>query len=287
MTFRNSILVSALLCFAAAPTLATDVVKTEKSGVQSELQMQREQQRTLVHKMMGHINLAALSLDMQLPDAARDHLDRAASLVSQLEAMAPEFTSDSQLTYGKLSYDLVDEVRDYYIPIVDDIFLLSDYEPTFHAWRDRVDVAEVDAGTVLVTVRADLREIDKALGEARTKLDAKEYGAAAEALSRIYRGSIVDEVAITDPLWAVHDNLALAQNLIREERYDSARFALEHARSELGKLKKEQPAETERIQKLDASVVKVEGELAQKDPSFTQRAKASVASMMTTVRSWF
>jgi hypothetical protein len=281
---------TAILCFAAAPALATGTPKAGKSqapDLQKKLDLQRDQQQTLVHKMMGHINLAALSLDMKMSDAARDHLDRATALVAQLEETAPEVDSDTQLKYGKLSYNVVDEVKDYYVPIVDDIFLLSDYAPTFHAWQDRVDIDEVDAGTVLVTVRADLREIGKALGEAKQKLDAKQYDAAAGALSDIYRDSIVEEVAIDDPLWAVHDNLALAQNLINEDQYDSARFALDHARSQLEQLKKDRPAEAERIQTLDASVVKVENELSRKDPGLTQRAKSSIASMMATVRSWF
>jgi hypothetical protein len=287
MSIRHPILAFALLCLVAAPAFATEAPKSSDAHAQTKLEMQREQQRTLVHKMMGHINLAALSLDMKLPDAARDHLDRATSLAAQLEATAPEVKSDTQLKYGKLSYDVVDHEKDYYVPIVDDIFLLSDYDTTFDARRSRMDVSEVDAGTVLVTVRADLREIRSALRAARKELDAKEYAAASDSLTGIYRDSIVDEVAITDPLWAVHDNLALAQNLIREQQFDSARFALEHARKELGKLKKARPSDTQRIQKLDASVVEVEHELEKKDPSLTERAKDTVASMMTTVRSWF
>jgi hypothetical protein len=287
MKFRNSILVIALLCLATAPALAAESPKAKQPDVQGQLTAQREQERTLVHKMMGDINLAALSLDMELPVAARDHLDRASSLVAQLERMAPELDSETRLKYGKLSYDVVDEAKDYYVPIVDDVLLVSDYEPTFHAWRDRVDISEVDAGAVLVTVRADLRKIEAALGEAREKLDARQYAAAAGALNDIYKASIVEEVVITDPLWAVHDNLALAQNLIREEQFDSARFALEHARSELAKLKKEEPADAGRIEKLDASVVEVEQQLAKNDPTLTQRARNSIASMMSTVRSWF
>jgi hypothetical protein len=286
MTVRISLLV-ALLCVAGHPVVAAGAQESKEPGFQKQLEAQREQERTLVHKMMGHINLAAVALDTSLPDAAREHLERASALAAQIDEVAPQLQSKTQFKYGKVSYEFEDHAKNYYVPIIDDLFLLSDYKSTFHAWKSRTDIDETDAGVVLVTVRADIREIEKGLQEAEKKLDAKEFAAAGEALNDIYEDAIVDETEITDPLWAVHDNLALAQNLLREENYDSARFALRHARKELGKLKKERPADTESIQKLDASIAKVEGELEQKDPSLTQRIDRTVASWMTTVRSWF
>jgi hypothetical protein len=287
MTFRGLNLLVMVLCLAGQPVLAAEAPASGAKGLQKQVEAQREQQRTLVHKMMGHVNLAALALDTELPDAARDHLERASALVAQLEEMAPQLSSETQFKYGKVSYDFENEAKNYYVPIVDDVFLLSDYRSTFHVWESRPDIEETDAGMVLVTVRADLREIRKALRAAEKKLDAKEFAAAGKALSEIYQDAIVNEVAITDPLWAVYDNLALAQNLIREGNYDSARFALKHARTELGKLKKQRPDDTESIQKLDASVAKAEDELERKDPGLTGSIESSVASWMTTVRSWF
>lgn len=287
MASRGLSLLVALLCLGGPPALAAASSESHQEGIQKQFDSQREQERTLVHKMMGHVNLAALALDTRLPDAARDHLERASALASQLEEMAPQVQSKTQFKYGKVSYDVENEARNFYVPIVDDVFLLSDYKSTFHVWESRPDIQETDAGMVLVTVRADLREVKKALQEAEKKIDAKEFAAAEMALTDIYRDSIVDEVAITDPLWAVYDNLALAQNLVREDQYDSARFALEHARADLGKLKKERPEAIESIQKLDASVAEVERELERKDPGLTERLEGSVASWMTTVRSWF
>lgn len=287
MRLRNLGLLLAVLCVAAQPAAAAETSKPNGTELQKKIDAQREGQLTLVHKMMGHISLAAVALDTQLPDAARDHLERASALVAQLEGIAPQVHSKTQFKYGKVSYNFEDHAKDYYVPIVDDMFLLSDYKSTFHVWKSRNDIKETDAGMVLVTVHADLRKIEKALQEAEKKIDAKEFTAAGEALNDIYKDAIVDEVEVTDPLWAVHDNLALAQNLIREEHYDAARFALKHARTHLKKLKKQRPDETESIQELDASIAKVEGELKQKDPTLTQSIETSVASWMTTVRSWF
>jgi hypothetical protein len=287
MRLRTLSSVVAFLCIAAQPVLAATPSETKGEEIQKKLQEQREQDRMLVHKMMGQINLAAVALDTKLPEAARANLDRASALAAQLEGTAPEVQSKTQLKYGKVSYNFENQAKNYYVPIVDDLFLLSDYKSTFHAWKSRSDIDETDAGVVLVTVSADLREIQKALDDAKTKLDAKEFAAAGAALNSIYADAIVDEVAVTDPLWAVHDNLALAQNLIREEHYKAARFALQHARKELAKLEKQRPEDTGSIQQLDASIAKVEGELRQKDPSLTQRIDGTVASWMTTVRSWF
>ncbi|MCB9724280.1 MAG: YfdX family protein [Spirochaetaceae bacterium] len=287
MRIRIATLLVALLSLCG-PALAADAPSADP-GSHQPMQSQRDEQQLLVHKMMGDINLAAVALDLRLPIAAREHLDRASALAAELQGMLPRIDTRTQFKYGKLSYDVEEQAKDYYVPVVDDLFLLSDYESTFHAWKSREDIQETNAGIVLVTVRADVREIQAALDEARAKLEAKEFATAGAMLNDIYTHAIVDEVEITDPLWAVHDNLALARNLIREERFDSARFALEHARKELAKVKSEdhEAAAPASVRQLDASIAKVENELRAKDPTLTQRMDRTVSSWMSTVRSWF
>lgn len=274
---------------AAAEHPMGSAAKPAPAPSQKEIAAQRAEMQTLAHKMMGHITLAAVALDLGLTEEARTHVETADGLAAQLAREAPGLRTETQLDYGKISYAVGGRSKDYYVPIMDDLFLLSDYDTTFHVWKDRTDVEETDAGVGRITIDADVREVQKALGRARAQIDAGQSAAAADSLAGIFRDAVVEETVIGEPLWAVHDNLALARNLVREGQYGAARYALGHARKSLALLEK-QPASDQAsasFEKMDHEIGVLEGELASKDPSLAARADARLYTWMNTVRSWF
>lgn len=249
---------------------------------------QRAELALLAHKMMGHVNLAALALDSQLPDAAVDHIATARKLARQLERELPRIKSDTTLEYGKLSYSVEDEQKDYYVPILDDVFLLSDYHQTYRAFRES-DLEESDAGVVRVTLRGDLREVEKALDSASKALAAKRSGEAANDLRAAFKSALVDEEVVTDPTWAVYDNLALARNMIGERHYHGARLVLDHAQKRLTELEKTHAGESEKAEFRDmhTEIESLSRRLETEDPSLLQSADQLVHGWMTKVRGWF
>jgi hypothetical protein len=193
-----------------------------------------------------------------------------------------------EFKYGKVSYTADDQSKDYYVPVVDDLFLLSDYKTAFHLWKDNPDIEETDAGVVWLGLSVDIRQVEKGLEAAESKIEAKEYEGASQALAQIFKDSIVDEVVLTDPIWAVHDDLAFAKSLIEEGHYDAARHALQTARGSLGKLEKQSKAEkqTASFQEMSDQIAKLEHELEQKDPSMSEQMKTKLSGWMNTVDSW-
>jgi uncharacterized FlaG/YvyC family protein len=274
---------------AAQPAFAKEGTESREEQLQAKLTAQREATRALAHKMMGHINLASVALDTRLPEAAQDHVKKAESLAAQLRNSAPEVQEQMQFKYGKVSYTVDDQSKNYYVPVVDDLFLLSEYKNTFHTWKESADIDETDAGVVWLTLSIDIREAEKALQDAEAKIEAKDYKGASDVLAQIFKDALVDEVVFTDPIWAVHDNLALAKNLIDEEHYDGARYALEHARKELGKLEKDHAGQkgSESFKKMSDQIAELQGELKKKDPSVSERVHARFAGWTNTVESWF
>jgi len=274
---------------AAQPVLAKEGTGSRDEQLQAKLAAQQEATRDLAHKMMGHINLASVALDTQLPEAAQEQLKKAESLAAQLRNSAPEVRAQTRFKYGKVSYTVDDESKSYYVPVVDDLFLLSDYESTFRGWKESTDIDETDAGVVWLTLSVDVREAQKALQEAESKIEAKDYKGASDVLAQIFKDAVVDEVVFDDPVWAVHDNLAFAKNLIDEGQYDSARYALQHAREDLGKLEKAHAGQKEvaAFKKMNDQIAKLESELEQKNPSVSERASATLSGWVNTVESWF
>jgi hypothetical protein len=274
---------------AAQPVFAKEGTQSKEEQLQAKLTAQREATRTLAHKMMGHINLASVALDTRLPEAANDHVKKAEGIAARLVNSAPELEAQMRFKYGKVSYTVDDQSKSYYVPVVDDMFLLSDYKNTFHTWKDTADIEETDAGVLWLTLSIDIRKVQKALQDAGSKIEAKDYQGASDALTEIFQGAIADEVVFSDPVWAVYDNLAFAKNLIEEGHYDGARYALKHAREDLGKLEEKhaEQKESKSFEKMNDEIAKLETELAQKNPSVSERVSTTFAGWMNTVESWF
>lgn len=273
----------------ALPVFAKSETDFREEQLQTKLVAQQAATRALAHKMMGHINLASVALDAHLLEAAKQQVEKAESLAAQLRNSARELQGQTQFMYGKVSYTLDDRSKSYYVPVVDDLFLASDYESTFHGWKDDTNMKETDAGVVWLTVSIDLRQVEKALQDAESKLEAEDYGGASDALAQIFKDAIADEIVLADPIWAVHDNLAFAKNLIDEGHYDAARYALKHAHEELGKLEKDHSGgkESEAFEKMKGEIASLQSELKQRDPSVFEQIGAVFSGWVNTLESWF
>jgi len=138
---RTIVACTAALAIALGPAVSAsgEVAETEGERISREIDEQRARTRTLSHK----------------------------------EASAPQVRSVTQYDYGKLSCKFEDEPRHYYVPAVDDVFLLSDYRETHRAFRD-ADVTELDAGVTEATISADLRRSPRGLvGRRRSGIKAR------------------------------------------------------------------------------------------------------------------
>jgi hypothetical protein len=142
---------------------------------------------------------------------------------------------------------------------------------------------------VEVTISVDLREVDKALAAAETKLAEKKTSEARTALRDVFKNAITDEEVVTDPVWAIHDNLSLARNLIREHHYDGGRFALERARKRLEELEKDDAKAKDKpeFKKMQEEITQLGLRLEQEDPSLAESIDATYQSWMARVRGWF
>ena len=214
-----------MLCWQPAYAGDQGQQTTKKPAAVSPMEKERHVTAIEAHKMMGHINLAYLALDIDLPKEAMAHIDKAEALAGRLKADAPSLTDKSVFKYGKVSYTSQDTVKNYYVPVVDDVFLLSDYDTVYRHFQE-LDLNETDAGIVELEILVDLRTIEPALEAAKQDINKKNYEKAKIALAGIFKDAVVEEVVVTDPLLVVYDNLGLAQNFIQNGQYASARYTL-------------------------------------------------------------
>jgi len=237
------------------------------------------------HNLLGHVNLAYLACDLGMQDSAKHHVAEAQSVAKKLEGGLPTIRSDTSITLGKLSYRYKGEDKVYYIPVADDVFVAHDYDALVRNKRD-VDVQERDAELVHARMALDIRQVEAALSSARADLEKQHYADAKTALRDVFKGAVTEQVVIDDPLLTVQDNLNLARNLIGQQEFDSARFALDHAQESLKRYQK-QSNDAEQVAKLMSAVSVLQNELSEKDPTLLEQAEQKAEHMAQQAKAWF
>lgn len=276
-------LISALL-LSATPTLAADKVASHippaKAG-SFYLQQLNESS-----EMMGQIALARASLDLGMDDDALHHLKRAEKLAMALQKQSPEMAVTSTLRFGDQMYSFNNEYKDHLIPVVDDIFTVKDYDITVKRDPKKTKAAESDAGIERYQLSLNIDNVKAALNRATELTKKKEILSARTALNDIYKGAFESTAVYDNPIWAVHDNLMLANAMVKEKDYDNARFALKRAESGLKALQKHDDyAEDQKLfKRLEKEVHELHTALRKEDPNLLQKAGDDISSWLKNLR---
>jgi hypothetical protein len=279
-----------LVGFATLAVAATTEAATPSPDQKTEhtIALQASENQVLAHKMMGHINLAAMALDMGLPAEAKRQVDRATDIESKLAERMPELKLDSTFEYGKIEFDDHSTVTDHYMPVLDDVFLVSNYE-TIYKHADKIDVDEVSAGVMHLQVSVDLRDVKTALDEAQSALDSGDHAAASAALDEVFRNAVVDEEEVDDPKLLIAENLSLAKAFVAGEQYDSARLTLKHVQDRLDEARSDPIAAISKasLDEFSAELDEIQADLRMKDPNLLQRVSHRLDSWGDTISGWF
>ncbi|MCC6208300.1 MAG: YfdX family protein [Gammaproteobacteria bacterium] len=236
--------------------------------------------------MIGHMSLALMALEHGVLDVAGKDVDEALKLARTLEKSVPEFKSKDSLRFGKLIHEEENTTRVFYIPIVDESFMVHGLDTR---GGEREKIRETDARMVHAHVSLDIRKAVSGLTDAKAALEKKDAKAAEQALTGIMSATVGDEVIVNDPLHVTHDNLILAANLLREERYDSARFALKYARKDLGDYSSRvhDPARKQHVEQMRKEIDALSDRLRKEDPTTLQKTEDTVKGWGAKVKKWF
>lgn len=241
-----------------------------------------------VHKMMGHINMAYLALDIDLSDDALHHIEQAEALVGQLTRDLPSMTVDFTLKYGKVIVTSRKANTTYYVPVLDDLFLLSEYD-TVYRHLQSFDIKQTHADIVRLVFSVDLRKLAAALKTGKQDLTDRHYDKTQQALGGIFQGAIVKEIVNTDPRLIIYDNLALAKNFIQNGLYPSARLTIVNVKYGLARWEKDPRAipHAQAVHTLQREMTRLDTALENKDPTLMQRVGRQCLVWRKMVRSWF
>lgn len=235
--------------------------------------------------MIGHVSLALMAIEHGVFDVAGKDVDDALKLARSLERDAPEFKSRDTVRFGKLIHEEERTVRVFYIPIMEEDFMVHDLDARA---GKRGKVRETDAKLVHAHISLDIRKAIGGLTDARAALAKKDPVAAEAALNGVLSAAVTEETVVSDPLHAAHDNLVLAENLLREKQYDAARFALKYARKgfEDYGARVHEPARKQHAEQMRKDIDELSERLRKEDPSALQKAAGTVKGWAVKVKDW-
>ena len=122
----------ATLIMTSGIAFTADESKKRPAKDKTLIELQRDKSQQLTHKMMGHINLAQFALGIKLPDEASNHIRKAQVIQTELIEQSPELKINSSFKYGKVTYSDSHTIKEHYVPVIDDAFLINDYETIFN-----------------------------------------------------------------------------------------------------------------------------------------------------------
>lgn len=236
--------------------------------------------------MIGHVSLALMALEHGILNVVAKDVDAALELARTLEKSVPEFKSKDTMRFGKLTHEEESTTRVFYIPIVDESFMVHGLD-TRGGKHEKI--RETDAKMVHAHVSLDVRKAVSGLMDAKAALEKKDAKAAEKALNGILSATLVNEVIVSDPLHVAHDNLILAENLLREKRYAAARFALKYARKGFDDYGSQvhDPAQKQHAERMQKDIDALSEQLRKEDPTTLQKAGDTVKDWAAKVKKWF
>jgi len=226
-----------LVLLGAVSSLFAKSVKLDSTITPVSFEQQVTKNQTLAHKMMGHINLAQLALELKLFDDAKDQLNKAKRIEFTLTLKSPTLSINSWFKYGKVRHLGTKTIAMHYIPMIDELFLVSDYLDVYKRNKE-IEINETSAGVVHVGIFVNLNEIKAVLDATAVAVSVENYDKALGLLKGVFNEAIFHERQVDDLVLAMAENINLAQTYIENQRYDSARFTLKHVQDLLKKNRK-------------------------------------------------
>lgn len=241
--------------------------------------------------MLAQVALARKSLDLGMNDDAVLHINKALDVAAKLEKQSPALAVATTLRFGKQVYTFNNQYKDYLIPAVDDMFTVDDYDTRVtHTGKNQqkkvTDEAVANAGISRYRLQLDIRNVDAALHSAKDFAQKGEIEHARLALNDIYTGAVETSAVYEDPVWAVHDNLMVANAMLRDKDYEGARFALKRADSGLKAIEKSGLAgdDAGALAGMQKEVTALRNTLRADNPDVLQKAGESISHWLESLR---
>lgn len=242
--------------------------------------------RIAAQGFIAHVNYARVALAMKNADLARQHIAHARTMSAIVTDAVTEQRHVTHVEAGRVVYDFDTEHKYNYFPVEAgpvEIKEVSDGP----IWAKN-SLAVSDAEIVYLTVDLSNDKAEGYLVAAETAITAGKLMDAEVKLGELTDAVVRVDDKVSVPIDKAHDNIGIAQNFIRGNNYDGARYALAHADEALNAMQKDDIYKTHRpeIIAMRQEVNDMRATVAKKDPSIMQKAGVTLDKWMNQVKSW-
>jgi hypothetical protein len=268
---KKTLVYGLILVFIFVQPCILHAVERSETGTATEKQQaleanQSQHFQALANKMMGHISLARFALAIKLPRQAVHQIEKAQTIEANLASQLTEPGIITAFSYGKIDYAKNSRVKDYYVPVVDDVLLISDDDDIFD-YLKKLNVPETGASLVQLRIAINFNEIRVALDSAlRSTLEHKKYEEAQQTLAAVFSNAVIEEKEIEDPVLAISENLALAKAFLNNAQYEKSRSTFNYVQARLNGVH-DASIDDNAVKKFTAELDELQIALRKNDPS--------------------
>jgi hypothetical protein len=258
-------------------------VMTAPSAAQNKPMDQQTQ--TAASAILGNISIANIALAYGMNDDASSHISAARQAITQLNAEMNPYKSSAPMTAGKLSYKTAKGESDYWIPVINDRFVVRTIDGK-HLASKNPDIDVTDAQTIHYKMVLDTKIADEQLAKAQNAISQKQYAVAMVALDNVSKGAISEMVVADKPLEAARDNLILSKELLQDKDYRGSSFALKHANKDLAQAQKDSPTDKDnaKIKEMQSQIDTLQASISKEDPTVLKTAEMKIDGWIKDVK---
>jgi len=287
---RLKIVLVVALVFGLSCVGMADVTTSKNMPVSKQAQNIKKQDKKAVSnvtRMVAHLSFAVQAIDLKMKSSALKNLAEAKKLCAVIEKSRPEFINDYVYKFGKTT-DVVENVsRDYYVPVLDDVSLVGQFDEE-SIWNKNPKVDEQGLAIVQSSLQLNLKNVASSIDSAEKLIKADKFVDAGKALDGIFKDALSSQEVVTDPIWNVSANITLAREFLEGGKYKSAHFALKAAKSDLDKIEKDKLLKKngEDAKKLSGEIANMEKSIDKATPSMLKKMKTDLNGWAIKVKSW-
>jgi hypothetical protein len=280
----KNVLVGALVLGLACVVMADEIKTVQKLSIAQSIKKQDKNTVGNVTQMMAHLSFAAQAIDLKMKNSALSNLKKAKKLCSKIERSRPETITSYKYKFGKTTYFVEGEHRDYYIPVYNDVSSEGQFDER-SIWGKNPKVDEQGLAIVQSKLQLNLKNVASSIIAAEKLTKEDKFVDAGNALGGIFKDAMSSLEVVTDPVWAVWSNIRLAQQFLKGGKYKSAQFALDSAKSDLVKIEKDGivPENREDAKKLKLALENIQNTL---DKAAIKKLQKNLKVWSTKINDW-
>jgi len=267
----------------AAETIISKTITNANAPISSEA---ISDPRVAAQSFVAHVNYARVALAMKNADLANQHIAQARNMVVLITNSTTEQRRVQNVTAGRVNYTF-DTVHKYnYFPLEAGPMKIKEVSDG-PLWAEN-SLAVSDAEIVMLTLDLSNDKAETFLTEAEAYV---KEGKLLEAQMKL--GELTDAVVSVDnkvsiPVDKAHDNISIAQNFLRRQNYDGARYALGHADEALDEMQKDDAYKGHQagLIEMRKEVKDMKDVITKKDPTVLQKSGTTLDKWMKELKAW-